>query len=107
MKSLGPPNSNEQELSALCTMLDTPGAQVLQQLDSERVHFVVSNLSAKGQPLVYVSDAFMALTGYKLDQIMGRNCNFLQGPDTDPATVKRIAIQISEEREVCHPSCIC
>ena len=67
------------ELGSLCTMLDAKGAQTLQQLDTKEVHFVVSNLSARNQPLVYVSDAFLALTGYTLGEVLGRNCNFLQG----------------------------
>ena len=35
-------------------------------------------------PLMYVNEAFCRMTGYERDEIMGRNCRFLQGPDTDP-----------------------
>ena len=38
-----------------------------------------------GQPIVYASDAFCRLTGYARAEIVGRNCRFLQGPDTDDA----------------------
>ena len=36
-------------------------------------------------PLVYVNEAFLRMTGYTEEEVIGRNCRFLQGPDTDPA----------------------
>lgn len=36
------------------------------------------------QPLIYVNKAFVNLTGYPFEEIVGRNCRFLQGPKTDP-----------------------
>ncbi|MEM7168747.1 MAG: ATP-binding protein [Pseudomonadota bacterium] len=41
-------------------------------------------------PLIYVNDAFERLTGYASDEILGLNCRFLQGPDTDPSAVAAI-----------------
>ncbi len=41
-------------------------------------------------PLVYVNPAFSGVTGYAAEEAVGRNCRFLQGPDTDPAAVARI-----------------
>jgi diguanylate cyclase (GGDEF)-like protein/PAS domain S-box-containing protein len=34
-------------------------------------------------PVIYVNRAFEAMTGYPAAQVLGRNCRFLQGPDTD------------------------
>jgi diguanylate cyclase (GGDEF)-like protein/PAS domain S-box-containing protein len=42
-------------------------------------------------PLVYVNETFCALTGYTFDEVLGRNCRFLQGPDTDVVSIKTIA----------------
>ena len=38
-------------------------------------------------PIVYASDAFLNLTGYARDEVLGRNCRFLGGPDTDDSTL--------------------
>jgi len=48
--------------------------------------------SADGEddPLVWVSRSFEQLTGYTSEEVVGRNCRFLQGPDTDPAAVARV-----------------
>ena len=42
------------------------------------------------QPLVYVNEAFAAMAGFPVDDVLGGNCRFLQGPDTDLAAVARI-----------------
>ena len=39
------------------------------------------------QPLIYINAGFERLTGYPVAEVLGRNCRFLQGPGTDPATV--------------------
>ena len=51
-------------------------------------------------PLVYVNAAFERITGYSRNQALGRNCRFLQGEETDPATVKQLQVGITEQREV-------
>ncbi|CDG52766.1 conserved hypothetical protein [Halomonas sp. A3H3] len=51
-------------------------------------------------PLVYVNAAFERITGYSRNQALGRNCRFLQGEETDPATVKQLQVGIAEQREV-------
>ncbi len=43
--------------------------------------------SRHDMPLVYANEAFYRLTGYTQEEVLGRNCRFLQGPDTDPAAV--------------------
>ena len=45
-----------------------------------------------------VNEAFCRMTGYEREEIVGRNCRFLQGPDTDPAAVARIRQAMKEAR---------
>jgi putative two-component system response regulator len=42
----------------------------------------VSDCRRPDLPLVYANPAFLRLTGYALGEVVGRNCRFLQGPDT-------------------------
>ena len=50
-------------------------------------------------PIVYVNPAFEDVTGYARDEVMGRNCRFLQGPQTRPADVAAIRTALREGRE--------
>lgn len=52
------------------------------------------------QPIVLANQAFLKLTGYSSDEVLGRNCRFLQGAGTSPAAVSEIKAALSEEREV-------
>ena len=50
------------------------------------------------RPLIYVNEGFERVTGYSVAETLGRNCRFLQGPDTDPAAVAEIRAAVAEER---------
>ncbi|WP_298914412.1 PAS domain-containing protein [uncultured Algimonas sp.] len=59
------------------------------------ISFVVADPNRPDTPIVYVNRAFELTTGYSHRFVVGRNCRFLQGPDTDPQAVKNIAIALS------------
>ncbi|MCU0547005.1 MAG: PAS domain S-box protein [Oscillatoriaceae cyanobacterium Prado104] len=50
-------------------------------------------------PVVYCNPAFEKITGYDRSEIIGRNCRFLQGPDTDRAAVDRIRVALREQHD--------
>jgi diguanylate cyclase (GGDEF)-like protein/PAS domain S-box-containing protein len=59
----------------------------------------ISDLRLPDQPLVFVNEAFERLSGLDSAEVLGRNCRFLQGADTDVAAIARIraAIDAGEE----------
>ncbi len=59
---------------------------------------VVSDPNQADCPIVYANPAFFRLTGYRPDEVIGRNCRFLQGPGTDPADVEAIRRAIAARR---------
>lgn len=56
-----------------------------------RMPIVITDPSLDDSPIVFANDAFVALCGYPREEIVGRNCRFLQGPGTDRAEIARIA----------------
>ena len=59
----------------------------------------IADMTRPDQPLVFVNAAFEQLSGYPSAELLGRNCRFLQGSDTDPAAVSRLRTAIAEGRE--------
>ncbi len=55
-----------------------------------RMPMIITNPRLPDNPVVFTNNAFCRLSGYAREEILGRNCRFLQGPQTDPATVTRI-----------------
>jgi PAS domain S-box-containing protein len=41
-------------------------------------------------PVVFCNDAYCASTGFSREEVLGRNCRYLQGPGTDPEAVARM-----------------
>jgi PAS domain S-box-containing protein len=59
----------------------------------------VANASRPDLPLVYVNPAFEVMTGYALEEVLGKNCRFLQGKETDQPGVTLIREAVREHRE--------
>jgi len=70
--------------------LDDPDYSLVKALQTAQQNFVISDPSLPDNPIVYASSGFLALTGYTSEQVLGRNCRFLQGPATDPKAVDKI-----------------
>lgn len=69
-------------------------------VEMTRMPMVVTDPRQPDNPIVFVNGAFLDLTLYTEEQILGRNCRFLQGPDTDRRTVDEIRKAIDERRPV-------
>eukprot|EP00965_Chrysotila_dentata_P120876 3997710-Pleurochrysis_carterae.AAC.1 len=59
----------------------------------------VADMDKAGCPLIYVNGPFCELWGYSRDEVLGRNCRFLQGPETEPAAASAIASALRSGKE--------
>lgn len=71
-----------------------------QAIDEAPVGFSIADATQPDAPLVYVNDQFLTLTGYEQGEVIGQNCRFLQGAETDPDTVATMRAAIDDERPV-------
>ena len=62
----------------------------LLEADEVEMSVVFSDPSLPDNPMVYVSEEFERQSGYTVEEAVGRNCRFLQGPDTDPNAIEAI-----------------
>ena len=51
------------------------------------------------RPLIYVNKGFERMTGYAVAEVLGRNCRFLQGPETGAEAIAEIRAALAECRE--------
>ena len=56
----------------------------------------ITDMKAPGNPLIFVNESFCKLTGYSRDAALGRNCRFLQGPDTEAQSVAVIQAALTD-----------
>ena len=61
---------------------------------------VLTNPHLDDNPIVYANRAFETITGYSAQAMIGRNCRFLQGDETDPQHPRLIGEALREERDI-------
>lgn len=76
---------------------DTSGVLFEQAMAQTRMAVCLSDPNKPDQPIIFANRAFRRLTGYEEEDILGRNCRFLQGTKTDPAAVARVREAIANE----------
>ena len=62
-------------------------SSIVDAVEDMRVAIAIADMRIAGAPLVYVNQAFCMCTGYSKAEAHGRNCRFLQGPETEVASV--------------------
>jgi len=60
---------------------------------------VITSLKLPGEPVIYINDGFQRITQYSEEDVLGTNCRFLQGPETDPGATEQIRNSISKRKE--------
>ncbi len=71
-----------------------------QAIEAAPIGITITDSTQEDNPLIYVNRGFTELTGYEREECLGRNCRFLQGENTDPATVARIREAIDAQQPI-------
>jgi len=98
----------DDTLRTILQQLSLQISQGLERLqDVQRLRFLRASVEAledgvtiadPQRHLIYVNQAFLKLTGYAMKEVLGRDCKFLQAPQTDAQTVRQIAIALAQEQ---------
>ena len=69
-------------------------------MEKAPVGMILTDPDQSDNPIVYANERFCELTGYEKSEILGRNCRFMQGPETDPEQVAKMRNAIDNEEPV-------
>ena len=69
-------------------------------IENTSVPFIVSNPRIHDNPIIMCNKAFVELTGYNKQEILGRNCRFLSGKDTNPQHTQLIVNAVRNHEPV-------
>ena len=61
---------------------------------------LITDPAQEDNPITYVNNALQSMTGYSREDIIGKNCRFLQGEDTDPENIQKISDAIVKQESV-------
>jgi two-component system, sensor histidine kinase len=67
-------------------------------IDEASTAIVITDMISGDQPVVYVNKAFLKLTGYQLEDVIGKNCRMLQGENTSAEHRKLISEKIKAQQ---------
>jgi PAS domain S-box-containing protein len=69
-------------------------------MDEASVGITISDPDREDNPLIYVNDGFVEQTGYAREEVLGRNCRFLQEDDGDQQAIDELREGIAAEEPV-------
>ena len=80
--------------------LDQRGTVFFAALQMTRMPMILTDPREEDNPIVFANQAFLDLTGYEESEVVGRNCRFLQGPDTDRETVRALREAVGAQEAI-------
>ena len=79
---------------------DSQDFNLVKSIEASQQSFIITDPSLTDNPIVFASDGFLEVTGYAREQVLGRNCRFLQGTETSKDTVEEIRHNLSIGEDV-------
>lgn len=63
-----------------------------------RMPMMVTDATLPGNPIVFANNAFVELSGYAMEELIGQDPHFLNGPGTDPQAIRQYTLSMEERR---------
>ena len=68
-------------------------------VETTRMPMTVTDPHQPDNPIIFANNAFIQMTGYSREELIGRNCRFLQGPETDRKQVEEVRHAVEARAE--------
>src|SRR3954466_2235895 len=64
-----------------------------------RMPMLVTDAALPGNPIIFANRAFIELSGYTADELLGQDPHFMNGEETDPEAIRRYEMAIKDGRD--------
>jgi PAS domain S-box-containing protein len=75
------------------------GGLFVEAVRRTRMPMLVTDATLPGNPIVFANQAFVDLSGYTMDELLGQDPHFMNGAGTDPEAIRRYQAAITEGRD--------
>lgn len=96
-------SKTDRSCSDLLKQVETTSERLLlleKAISSARNGVVITDPRMEDNPIIYVNPAFLELTGYEIEEVIGKNCRFLQGSQRDQPNLEELRAAINEARPI-------
>jgi two-component system phosphate regulon sensor histidine kinase PhoR len=88
----------DEEIKLINKLLGDQAWLLTTVLSANKSGIVITDQIAEDQPIIYCNDAFLIMTGYSREEVIGRNCRFLQGTQLKSHSRTRIKMALDNGR---------
>lgn len=110
MSKTGSSSSNEYEADkpgtaardvaeASIERLRQEGGVFVQAIRATRMAMVITDPNLPGNPIVFANRSFLEVSGYTMEEVLGQQPFFMNGPGTDPEDARRFREALAEDRD--------
>ena len=75
------------------------GGMFVEAVRVTRMPMLVTDAALPGNPITFANGAFIDLSGYSMDELVGQDPHFMNGPDTDPKAIRQYELAMAERRD--------
>jgi PAS domain S-box-containing protein len=75
------------------------GGLFVDAVRATRMAMAVTDPTLPGNPIVFTNDAFLKLSGYRMEEVLGQQPYFMNGPDTDADDVARFQEALRNDQD--------
>lgn len=75
------------------------GGMFVEAVRVTRMPMLVTDATLPGNPITFANGAFIDLSGYSMDELVGQDPHFMNGPHTDPEAIGQYELAMAERRD--------
>jgi PAS domain S-box-containing protein len=75
------------------------GGVFVEAVRRTRMPMLVTDATLPGNPIVFANQAFIDLSGYAMDELLGQDPHFMNGEGTDPEAIRRYEAATTQGRD--------